>query len=248
MTLLPPNATELPSTKKLVSSATSATGPLAPSELYRYIYPWARWKMASLARVLAPRLQVTGTIHIPRRGGVILAPNHISDADPLYVGLMAPRPLWFMAKSELFEMGLLGPIMRFLQAFPVQPDAADRSSLKRAEELLKARQAVTIFPEGRIIQKGENSEILQGAIMVALRAGVPVIPVGLAGFEHIVPYGSVIPRPTLAPVHIHYGKPLHFDGLVDLPRREARRIATLRLQEGMQQAVRIAGGELKFGD
>jgi 1-acyl-sn-glycerol-3-phosphate acyltransferase len=211
-----------------------------PSPAYRLVYPWGIVKLRLLARLLAPRLKVTGTNNIPRRGAVILTPNHIAEADPPYIGVFSPRPLWFMAKAELFEMGVLGPIMKFMQAFPVEPEAADRASLRRAEELLKARQALVIFPEGRIVPPGEQGTILPGAVMLALRAGVPVIPVGLCGTEQIVPYGSVIPRPTLAPVRIHFGKSLTFDDLTSLPRREARKLAAARLKEGIDHAVHVA--------
>src|SRR5687767_7839969 len=124
------------------------------SHSYRLVYPWAKLALQGVLRLLAPRLRIEGTINVPRRGGVILAPNHIADADPPFVGLCAPRPLWFMAKSALWDqegaLAHLGPMISWMQAFAVDPDSADRDALRRAEELLSARQALVIFPEGRI--------------------------------------------------------------------------------------------------
>ena len=213
------------------------------SRLYRTIYPWARVKLQLGCRILAPRLRVEGTIHVPRRGGVLLTPNHISDIDPAYVGLFAPRPLWFMAKSELWEFGgirrALGPMISFMQAFPVDPDSADREALRRAEKLLEARQALVVFPEGRIAHQ-ETIPLQPGAVMLALRAKVPIVPVGLAGLQHIIPYGSLIPRPTLRPVAVVFAPPIFFDDLSEMPRRAAREAAAARLADAMNAARRRA--------
>ena len=213
------------------------------SRAYRTIYPWARVKLQLDARILAPRLRVEGTIEVPRRGGVLLTPNHISDIDPAYVGLFAPRPLWFMAKSELWEFGgirrFLGPMISWMQAFPVDPDSADREALRRAEKLLEARQALVVFPEGRIAHQ-ETIPLQPGAVMLALRAKVPIVPVGLAGMQHIIPYGSLIPRPTLRPVAIVFAPPINFDDLREMPRRAAREAAAARLLDAMNAARRRA--------
>jgi 1-acyl-sn-glycerol-3-phosphate acyltransferase len=191
-------------------------------------------------RVLAPRLRVTGRHNVPRRGPFILAPNHISDSDPPFVLNGSPRPLWFMAKRELFEMGVLGPAIRFCQAFPVEPGEADRAALRFTEELLRSGQAVVVFPEGRIAADGVMQELSAGVVLLALRSGVPIVPVGLRGTQHVVPYGTTIPRPTLARVRVHYGKSLRFDDIRDLPRRQQRETAATRLEEALRAAREIA--------
>jgi len=213
------------------------------SRAFRTLYPWVRVKLQLTLRVFAPRLRVEGTIHVPRRGGVLITPNHISDIDPAFVGLFAPRPLWFMAKSELWEFSgirrFLGPMIGWMQAFPVDPDSADREALRRAESLLEARQALVVFPEGRIAHE-ETIPFQPGAAMLALRAGVPIVPVGLAGMQHVIPYGSLLPRPTLKPVALVFAPPLRFDDLAEMPRRAAREAATARLAEAMNHARRRA--------
>jgi 1-acyl-sn-glycerol-3-phosphate acyltransferase len=210
------------------------------SDAYRAVYPWARVLLRVVMRILAPRLRITGRHHVPRRGPFILAPNHISDADPPFVLNGSPRPLWFMAKRELFEMGALGPAIRFCQAFPVEPGEADRAALRFTEELLRSGQAVVVFPEGRIAPDGVLQDISAGVVLLALRAGVPIVPVGLWGTQHVVPYGTTIPRPTFARVRVHYGKPVPFDDIRDLPRRQQRETAATRLEKALRAAREIA--------
>lgn len=217
--------------------------------IYRLFYPLMRSALALLWRLFAPRLKMTGNAHIPRRGGVLLCPNHISDLDPTIVQNGSPRiaarSLWFMAKRELFTMklpiiGELGPKILFLQTFPVDPNEPDREALKRAEELLKAGKPLVIFPEGFCSVNGEMNPIQAGAVMLALRTDVPIVPVGIWGTQYAMPYGSLILRPTLKRVAIHFGAPLRFDDLKDKPKREARQIAVQRLTEAMKQAREIA--------
>ncbi len=218
-----------------------------PSRAYAMTYPWARIALGATARVLAPRNRVSGIENVPRRGGVILASNHISDSDPPFILNASPRALWFMAKRELFDMTVLGldfgPIIRFCQAFPVDPGGADRAALRRAESLLEADQAVVIFPEGRCSKDGELQEITSGTVMLALRAAAPIVPVGLWGTHHVMPYAQTVPRPSLSRVRVHFGAPLDFNTLRDLPKREQREAATQQLENAMRQARDVARGE-----
>src|SRR5688572_14842578 len=95
------------------------------SPCYKYAFPGIHLVLRLLMRLLAPRWRVTGRGNIPWRGPCLLAPNHISDADPPMVGLSSLRPLWFMAKHELFDIKVIGPWIRFCRAFPVERDNID---------------------------------------------------------------------------------------------------------------------------
>jgi 1-acyl-sn-glycerol-3-phosphate acyltransferase len=145
-----------------------------------------------------------------------------------------------MAKRELFAMGALGPVIRFCQAFAVDPGEADRAALRFTEELLSAGRAVVIFPEGRVAHDGEMQEISAGVVLLALRAGVPIVPVGLWGTQHVIRYGTTVPRPTLQSVRVHYGRPVCFDDLSTLPKREQRTAAAKRLEEALRAARHTA--------
>lgn len=226
-------------------SAPRENLPTQSSPLYRAVYPWARVALRVLARLLAPRLVISGAHNVPRRGGCLITPNHLADCDPPFVLNGSPRPLWFMAKDELFSMGILGPLMRFAQAFPVTRGEPDRAALRRTEELLKARQAVVVFPEGELSRSGELQKILLGAAMLALRANVPIVPMGICGTNFIMPYGTMIPRPTLRRVRIHFGAPIDLTPLRDLPKREQREAAAKLMEAGIRQARAVAFGEIE---
>ena len=191
-----------------------------------------------VVRVFAPRFHVVGRGHVPYRGPFIIAPNHSADVDPpLVAAALITRPLWFMAKRNLFDIPILGKGMRFYQAFPVEPGEPDREALRYAADLLKGGQPLVIFPEGRISQTGEMGKILPGAMMLALRSGEPVIPCGIAGSPCIMPYGQFVPRPTLRRVTVVFGPPLQLDDLEGLPRRQAREVATERLETAIKACV-----------
>lgn len=195
-----------------------------------------------VVRLLAPRFAVSGRQNIPHHGAVIFAPNHISDADPPLVGTAVRRPLYYMAKRELWAISWLGPVISYLRAFPVDPASPDRAALKKAGELLQHGQALVVFPEGKIAHDGHLDDLLPGAVLLALRSGAPVVPVGLAGTEFLIPYGTTNPRFTLQPVRIHFGVAINFRDLQELPGREAREIATARLRAAMVTATAIARG------
>src|SRR5689334_18730749 len=99
------------------------------SPVYKYAFPFVHLGLRAMVRLLAPRWTVTGRGNIPWRGPCLLAPNHISDSDPPLIGASSVRPLWYMAKHELFEMKVMGPWIRFCRGFPVERDNIDRSAL-----------------------------------------------------------------------------------------------------------------------
>ena len=118
--------------------------------------------------------------------------------------------------------------------------APDRAALKRAEELLKSGQIVVIFPEGQLSRDGELQSLLPGALMLALRARVPIIPIGIAGTNQVLPFSHVVPQPTLKKVHVHFGSPISFEDLERLPSREQRRIGAERLETALRAAIAVA--------
>lgn len=191
-------------------------------------------------RLMAPRFRVTGRKNVPRTGAVILAANHISDADPLLIGAATLRPTGYMAKRELWQIGWLAPILDLVGSFPVDPGAPDRAALRKAAGILARGEALVLFPEGRIAPDGNLAALLPGVLQLALKSGASIVPVGLAGAGQIVPYGELVPRPTLGKVSLHYGAPISLDDLQELPKREAREVATRRLEEGLRAAIAAA--------
>ena len=179
--------------------------------------------------------RVEGSAHVPRTGGVLLCPNHISDFDPPAVGALVPRIVWFMAKSELFSMRFLSWLLPRVRAFPIRRDSADRTALSKAEELLKAGEAVVIFPEGGGNAEGTLQPLHPGALLVALRAKVPVVPVALINTNKVLPYGALKLQRSPKPVTVIFGEPLDFSDLYG--KKGAVEEATRRLTERLAQML-----------
>jgi 1-acyl-sn-glycerol-3-phosphate acyltransferase len=117
-----------------------------------------------------------------------------------------------MAKSELFGIPVLGTLMRVFGAFPVKRGEPDRQALKHSADLLKAGEAVVIFPEGQLSETGDLQELKAGVALIArLSAGVPVICVGIDGSQRIMPYGKLIPRPSFRTITVEWGEPRVFE-------------------------------------
>lgn len=169
------------------------------------------------------RLRIEGVEQVPRTGGVILAPNHVSAADWPAVGVSCPRPLRWVAKSDLFNVPVIGPFCWLHHAFPIQRGTPDRAALRLAEELVRAGDALVIFPEGAVSETGRLQPLKHGLAMIALRSGAPVVPVALQGTNRILPYGSNVPRPVWKRVRVRFGAPLTFSDLWRLPPKASSR-------------------------
>ncbi len=113
---------------------------------------------------------------IPAEGGVILASNHMSFADPVLLGLSEKRRLFFMAKQELFKNKFAASVIRALGAFPVERGAGDGKALKTGEDILKEGNVMTIFIEGTRTKTGDLLRPRSGCALVAQQMQLPVVP------------------------------------------------------------------------
>jgi 1-acyl-sn-glycerol-3-phosphate acyltransferase len=214
---------------------------MIPPSLRRYHPLWALG-MRALTRVMAPRYRVTGRNHIPHRGPVLFAANHVSDSDPPFIGVAIRFPVAWMAKRELWEIEWLKPILDYFGCFPIDPSSPDRAALKLGFQTLEDGDGLVIFPEGQLSPDGEIGPILPGALLIAIKANVPVVPVGVWGTQFVVPHGSTSPRPTLKPLRVHFGPPITFQDLADLPSRRSRELGGQRLEAAIHAAAKIARG------
>lgn len=181
--------------------------------LYRVVW-WLSWVILRVLYALLGGLRVEGEKHVPPQGGVLVTPNHISDADGPTIYIALKRPCWGMAKSELFQTRFLRYILLFFHAFPVKRYSADIAALRQAEQLLKQGEVVVIFPEGKLSEDGALGPFLPGVLLVAERAGVPILPVAIEGTDRLLPYGKLIPRWAKRPVLVRFGPPVQPEWLL----------------------------------
>ena len=128
------------------------------------------------------RLRRGGRHHVPA-GGVLLASNHRSFLDPFVIGCCVRRPIYFVAKQELFENRFAGWLLNCLGAFPVRRGESDEQSMATALALLERGEAVVIFPEGTRHRSGPLHPPKRGVGRLALESGAPVVPIAVTGTE-----------------------------------------------------------------
>lgn len=197
------------------------------------------WLAVFLHTLAAPvllafyRVRVLGLENIPDSGGVVLAGNHASLADPAILWCLPSRPVHFMAKIELFK-GLLGWALPRLSAFPVRRGRADTTAIKEATDLLSQGAIVGMFPEGTRHHEGQG-EAHGGVAFIANRADVPIVPVGIHGTDRIK-RSLVPPRVTVS-----FGPALDPSEFTEGGRKERVAALTARLMERIAEEVERAG-------
>ncbi len=169
------------------------------------------------------RLRRLGRAHIPD-GGVILAANHRSFLDPFLIGCCLGRPIYFVAKRELFHSPLIGWFLNCMGAFPIRRGESDEESMATALALLERGQAVVIFPEGTRIRSGSLGSPKSGVGRLALQSGKPVVPIAITGSEH-ARHGWLM-RPVK--LKIRCGAPLTYPRVED-PSPHLAREVTVRI-------------------
>jgi 1-acyl-sn-glycerol-3-phosphate acyltransferase len=165
-------------------------------------------------RILGQRFRMTGTEHVPRTGGVLLAYNHIGYVDFVYGGLAANpsgRLVRFMAKRELFDHAAVGPLMRSLHHIEVDRGAGE-ASFTTAVDFLRRGEAVGIFPEATISRSMELKEFKTGAVRIAAAAGVPIVPVILWGTQRMMTKDHPRDFSRGKTIAISVGEPLRLPG------------------------------------
>jgi 1-acyl-sn-glycerol-3-phosphate acyltransferase len=206
--------------------------------LYDVVKPVAMVVMKVLFRV-----EAHGTEHVPASGPVVLVANHSSFLDPPLVGGVAPRPLTFLAKAELFDVPGLGPLIRRLNAKPLKREGADTTALRTAHRVLQDGGALLVFPEGTRGDEGVLRPAKPGAALLAMQTGAPVVPVYISGSGAAWPRGRRLPRP--AKVVVTFGAPLSFTRATGADRKEQYEEASRRMMAAIarlrEEAVRGAG-------
>jgi len=157
------------------------------------------------------RLQRIGREHLPESGPLLLAANHRSFLDPFVIGSLVRRPVYYMAKRELFEKRWQAWVLNALGAFPVDRGTGDGDAMRTARAILERGDCVVLFPEGTRIRKGPLESPHRGIGRLALETGAPVAPVAVHGTEEVRRGWRIRPRK----VRLRVGRPLLFPTVSD---------------------------------
>jgi 1-acyl-sn-glycerol-3-phosphate acyltransferase len=173
------------------------------------LYKFLRFLSKVFLKVLF-RTQIVGRENIPAQGGFILASNHVSNLDPIAIGVASPYRLNFMVKEELFANRLSSWFFSKLGCFPVKRVSADLSAIKEAIRRLRDNGVLCIFPEGSRQEAGSPQEAPhRGVGFLASRMGIDVLPAFVEGTDNILPRGRKFIR--LGKIRVSFGKLIHIE-------------------------------------
>jgi 1-acyl-sn-glycerol-3-phosphate acyltransferase len=169
-------------------------------------YRVVHWILTNSSKLLW-RVRVVGMDRVPAAGGFVLAPSHRSMMDIPLSAIVTNRRIRSMGKASLFRIPVLGTLFSWLGGFPVARDGTDRKAVRDSVAMLEGGEVLCVFPEGTR-QNGPKIQPLQpGAAYLALRAGVPILPLGMAGSEEIL-RDHRSPIPHFGRVVITVGEPI----------------------------------------
>jgi 1-acyl-sn-glycerol-3-phosphate acyltransferase len=171
---------------------------------------------------------VRGLEHVPKRGPVVVAANHVSVLDPFVLSVAIERPLHYLGKAELWRCRPLVPLFDALGAIPVTRDAGDEAAIAAALDVLGQGEAIGIFPQGSV----SHETWRRGAARLALAGGAPLLPVRILGTDAALARGRVgFPR-----IAVLIGEPIPVD------RREPTAELASALTARLRAAVESLGG------
>lgn len=147
-------------------------------------YRFARAIVRLLGKIMY-KYEVSGVENVPLNKGCILASNHVSNFDPITLGVFIKPQVYFMAKRELFKNPVLGYILKHLGAFPVDRGTGDTSAIAQAENIVQSGKVLGIFPEGHRSRDGRLQRGKSGVVLIAASVSCDVIPVGIEYGERL---------------------------------------------------------------
>lgn len=182
------------------------------------------------------RLEHKGIENIPQNCGLIIAANHQSYGDPFWLSIPVRRPIRYLAWSEAFSWPVVGRVIRWLGAWPLQIEGSDPAAIRRSLNWLRESGVVVIFPEGgRGQADGSMTRMKGGAVRMALDAGVPILPVTIRGANRAWPASHFLPRP--GKIEIIYHDLFHVEQRPGEETRACARRETERLSEIIRSAL-----------
>ncbi len=151
------------------------------------------------------RVSAQGAENIPKEGGAIICSNHLSFFDPIAIGIKAKRQIHFVGKKELFKNKLVAWCFKEVGAFSIDRDNPDMQSFKTAMKFLKEGEILGIFAQGTRMKEVDAKGAKSGVTFFALKANVPIIPVGICGNYKL-----------FSKMTVKFGEPIYFDEYKDV--------------------------------
>lgn len=189
----------------------------------------------SLPTLLIYRVRAIGIETVPKKGALILAPNHFSQMDHFFIGLYLRRKVRFMAKSQMFGPPVLTYVYKHGGVFPVRRGHHDEKAIETARIILSQDEMLLVYAEGGRSRSGKLKEVKPGIGRIALESGAPVVPVAIQGSEKVRRWKRLnFPRVT-----VRFGEPLRFP-VEEAPSRERQ----LEVAEQIFVRVRAMYAEL----
>ena len=207
------------------------------------LFHFVRTVVLGLCKV-AFRVKVVGKEHVPTTGAYILAPTHRSNLDTPFTSFVTRRRIRFMAKRELFKKEPWGKLFLTLGGIPVERGSPNaRAALKATQAALEAGEPVALFPEGTRRNGREVTDLFDGTAYLAVKLGVPIVPVGVGGSEEILASGKKLP--ALRKVAVVVGPAIHPPPSATTRKRSDLAAITAELQAELQrlfdEAMALAG-------
>lgn len=195
-----------------------------------WVFQFSRWLVHVICGLYF-RIEFEGVDRAPKKGAMIVAPNHVSYLDPFWVSIPINRPLRYMTWDRLTRLPLLGRLMQAYGAFPVNIEKGDRAALRCSLERLRQDGGLMIFPEGGRTRTGRLMPFKPGVIRLALETGAPIVPVTIIGGYRAFSPHHLFPRPYK--VKIIYHDPIRLTP----PENEAQMKEYMRAQAEHLQAI-----------
>ncbi len=185
------------------------------------------------------RLRVAGYENVPSEKPCLIVANHSSFLDPILICATVPRIIHYITFAYFYYHPLLHWFCKRVYCIPLKKDGKDISTLKKTLRLLKTGELVGIFPEGERSATGKLGKGSPGAALIALKANVPVLPVGIQGAYESFPQGSIFPKPI--PITVTFGEPFFPKDYLNVDEKNTDELQVEAINLMMSKIAKLCG-------